>query len=87
MDRSRRRETQERTVRLRYRLYCSIAAGTDKNMIRLLRNMRQSESIAALQAAADSTDGLENLTDLQTLPPVDISQIDLTGITDCTKRF
>ena len=45
------------------------------------------ESIAALQAAADSTDGLENLTDLQTLPPVDISQIDLTGITDCTKTI
>ena len=45
------------------------------------------ESIAALQAAADSTDGLENLTDLQTLPPVDISQIDLTGITDCTNTI
>lgn len=45
------------------------------------------ESIVALQAAADSTDGLENLTDLQTLPPVDISQIDLTGIKDCTKTI
>lgn len=37
-------------------------------------------SIKALQAAADSTNGLENLTDLQTLPALDVSAIDLSGI-------
>lgn len=45
------------------------------------------DSITALEAAKTSTDALKNLQDLQVLPAVDLSQIDLTGINECTNTI